>query len=253
MSTEMRLQKYMADCGIASRRACEAIIESGRVNVNGKKITELGSRIDPNYDKVTVDGIPIEPVRKKYYIMLNKPVGYITSSHDQFGRKTVLDLISADIKDRLYPVGRLDYDSEGLLFLTNDGDFAQKLMHPSSVIDKSYQVTVHKEVLPETANILRCGVIIDGVMTAPAKIKIDAATNLETKMTIIIHEGRNRQIRKMCEAVGHEVISLKRIAVGDIALGNLPRGKWRHLNPAEINKLMKVQDKSGGNKKIWQN
>lgn len=238
MEKTVRLQKYMAECGVASRRACEAIITEGRVTVNGKKVTELGTKIDSDYDEILVDGKKIKMPKKKYYIMLNKPTGFITSASDQFGRETVLDLVS-DIKERLYPVGRLDYDTEGLLFLTNDGDFTQKLTHPSKQTEKTYQVIVEGFVTAEKSRLLSKGVVIDGKKTAPAKVKYEHKNDNTTRLTITIHEGRNRQVRKMCAAVGHEVISLKRVAVGDVILGNLPLGKWRHLNPVEINKLLK--------------
>ncbi|MBE7027846.1 MAG: rRNA pseudouridine synthase [Ruminococcaceae bacterium] len=239
MSEKIRLQKYMAECGVASRRACETIITEGRVTVNGLKTQELGTKIDPDYDEVCVDGNLIKKSNKKYYIMLNKPSGYITSASDQFGRKTVLDLISNDISERLYPVGRLDYDTEGLLLLTNDGDFAHKLTHPSKGTDKTYIAVVSGTVSKREAGILSKGVLIDGKKTAPAKVSLSHRPDNTTEITITIHEGRNRQIRKMCSAISHEVLYLKRVAIGDIFLGNLPMGKWRHLNPVEINKLLK--------------
>lgn len=238
MSEKIRLQKFMAECGVASRRACEAIILDGRVTVNKKPALELGTKVDPDYDEVCVDGKLIRKSNKKYYIMLNKPSGYITSASDQFSRKTVLDLV-ADISERLYPVGRLDYDTEGLLFLTNDGDFAQKLTHPSKKTEKTYVALVAGTVSEQKARLLSKGVIIDDKKTAPAKVSLSHNPDKTTEITITIHEGRNRQVRKMCSAIGHEVIYLKRVAVGDIILGNLPRGKWRHLNPVEINKLFK--------------
>lgn len=239
MGEKIRLQKFMAECGVASRRASEVIIEEGRVTVNGEKTTELGTKVDPDFDTVCVDGTAIRQEKKKYYIMLHKPQGYITSASDQFGRKTVLDLVSRDISERLYPVGRLDYDTEGLLFLTNDGDFAQKLTHPSKETEKTYVAVVGGTVLLRDAQKLERGVVIDGKKTAPAKVSLSHKPDNTTEITITIHEGRNRQVRKMCSAIGFEVLYLKRIAVGDIILGNLPLGKWRHLNPVEINKLLK--------------
>lgn len=239
MSEKIRLQKFMAECGIASRRACEMIITDGKVIVNGKTVTELGTKIDPDYDTVCVNGKNIKLVSKKYYIMLNKPSGYITSASDQFKRPTVLDLISSDIKERLYPVGRLDYDTEGLLLLTNDGDFAQKLTHPSNQKNKTYIAKVEGTVLDIKARRLEKGVLIDGKKTAPGKVSVKHKSDNTTELTITIHEGRNRQIRKMCSAIGHEVIHLKRVAIDDVILGNLPLGKWRHLNPVEINKLLR--------------
>ncbi len=239
MSDKIRLQKFMAECGVASRRACETIIAEGRVTLNGLTVSEPGAKVDPEFDEVFVDGKSIRRLSKKYYIMLNKPTGYITSTSDQFGRKTVLDLISDDISERLYPVGRLDYDTEGLLFLTNDGDFAQKLTHPSNEKRKTYVAIVSGIVSENESRLLSKGVVIDGKKTSPAKVSVRHKPDNTTEITITIHEGRNRQVRKMCSAVGHEVIHLKRIAVDDIILGNLPRGKWRHLNPVEINKLLK--------------
>ncbi|MBR2500191.1 MAG: rRNA pseudouridine synthase [Clostridia bacterium] len=238
MAEKVRLQKFMATAGLASRRACEEIITAGRVLVNGKVIDELGFKVDPDYDEICVDGKKITLPDKKYYIMLNKPQGYITSASDQFGRATVLDLVS-DIKERLYPVGRLDYDTEGLLLLTNDGDFAQKLTHPKYEKSKTYVAVVKGAVTPQNARLLSKGVIIDGKKTSPAKVNTIYKNDGTTEVTLTIFEGRNRQVRKMCASIGHEVISLKRIAVGDIILGNLPKGKWRHLNPVEINKLLK--------------
>lgn len=239
MGEKIRLQKYMAECGVASRRACETIITDGRVTINDAKVCELGIKIDPDYDRICVDGAVIKKAKKKYYIMLNKPAGYITSANDQFGRKTVLDLIGSDISDRLYPVGRLDYNTEGLLLLTNDGDFAQRLTHPSNKKDKTYLAVVEGVVSESSAKQLSGGVMIEGRKTAPAKVSLVHMPDKTTEITITIHEGRNRQVRKMCSCIGHEVIHLKRIAVGDIILGNLPLGKWRHLNPVEINKLLK--------------
>lgn len=239
MSEKIRLQKFMSMCGVASRRASETFITDGRVSVNGKLRTELGTLVDPDYDEVFVDGKKITLVTKKYYIMLNKPTGYVTTANDQFGRPTVLDLVSRDISERLYPVGRLDYDSEGLLFLTNDGDFAQKLTHPSFSCKKTYSVLTKGIITQDELHALKRGIIIDGKKTYPAEAEMKHTNDGLTKLVITISEGRNRQVRKMCSAIGHAVISLRRIKVGDVSLGNLPLGKWRHLNPVEINKLMK--------------
>ncbi len=247
MAELVRLQKYMAQCGVASRRAAEEMILAGRVRVNKTVITELGTKINPDKDKVYVDSKQIAESSKKYYIMLNKPVGYITSAKDQFDRKTVLDLVS-DLDARLYPVGRLDYDSEGLIFLTNDGDFTYHLTHPANEVKKKYQVTVSGMVDMDTVWQLRKGVEIDGRMTAPARVEITKQTEGTTDLTFVISEGRNRQIRKMCEAVGHTVIRLRRVAVGNVILGNLPRGKWRHLTPGEI-QLLIGGDKNADNKR----
>ena len=247
MAELLRLQKYIASCGVASRRAAEEMILAGRVRVNQKTISELGTKVDPDRDRVYVDGKPIRPDAKKYYIMLNKPVGYITTAKDQFERKTVLDLVQ-DLDVRLYPVGRLDYDSEGLIFLTNDGDFTYFLTHPGNGVKKKYQVVVSGMVDIDTVWQLRKGVELDGRMTAPARVEITKQQERTTELTFVIGEGRNRQIRRMCEAVGHEVIRLRRIAVGNVVLGNLPKGKWRHLTPGEL-QLLTGGEKHADNKR----
>lgn len=236
MAELLRLQKYIAECGIASRRAAEEMITAGRVRVNKRTVTELGTKIDPERDRVFVDEKPVYSTQKKYYIMLNKPVGYISSAKDQFEQKTVLELVE-DLDARLYPVGRLDYDSEGLIFLSNDGDFTYYLTHPGNGVKKKYQVTVKGFMDIETVKHLRQGVEIDGRMTAPARVEITKLHENTTELTFVIGEGRNRQIRKMCEAVGFEVVRLRRVAIGNVVLGNLPKGKWRHLTPGEINLL----------------
>lgn len=234
---EMRLQKYLAMANVASRRASEQYILDGRVKVNGVLVTELGTKVKDG-DKVEVDGEEISLVKKKYYIMLNKPAGYVTTASDEFGRKTVFDL-TGDIKDRLFPIGRLDADTQGLLLLTNDGDFTYKVSHPSHNIEKVYHAYISGILTRNEADILRRGVEIDGRYTAPAKISvIDAAKN-SCIVEVKIHEGRNRQVRKMLDAVGHRVLELKRVAIGNVTIGNLPLGKWRHLTEAEIKILQK--------------
>ncbi len=249
MQEKERLQKYIASCGVCSRRAAEELILQGKVLVNRKPVTELGTKINPDKDKVYVEGNLICRESKKYYIMLNKPKGYVTTAKDQFERKTVLDLVQ-DLDARLYPVGRLDYDSEGLIFLSNDGDFTYHLTHPKSEVKKKYKVLVSGPVTMETVWQLRSGVEIDGKMTAPARVEITGQKERSTELTFVISEGRNRQIRKMCEAVGHEVIKLKRVAIGNVMLGNLPKGKWRHLTEGEIKMLMggerNVDNQRGG-------
>ena len=235
---EMRLQKYIAMCGAASRRGAEKLITDGRVTVNGELVTELGSCVTGE-ETVMLDGNVITPVNKKIYIMLNKPVGYVTTVKDQRpDRKTVMDLCR-DIGDRIYPVGRLDYNTEGLLLLTNDGDFTYCVTHPAHETEKLYEAYVEGIVEHKTAERLERGVVIDGRKTAPAKAEIIAHKNNSTILELTIHEGRNRQVRKMCSAVGHPVISLKRKAVGSLTLGNLPLGKWRHLRPDEVKKVLK--------------
>ena len=247
MAKPERLQKFMARCGVASRREAESIILSGRVKVNKKIVTELGTKIDEDNDKVFLDGELIRPEKKLYYIMLNKPKGYITTAKDEFDRKTVLELVS-DIDARLYPVGRLDYDSEGLLLLTNDGDFAYKMTHPAQHIPKKYHAVVEGTADLGHVLKLRQGVEIDGYLTKPAKVEIKETRERTTQLNITISEGKNRQIRRMCEAVGLPVIKLTRVSVGSVMLGNLPKGKWRHLTEAEVN-LLYGGEKSADNKK----
>ena len=234
---EVRLQKYMADCGVASRRKSEELIAAGKVKVNGH-VAFIGAKINPKKDIVTVKGKRIEQESSLRYIMLHKPRGYVTTVSDERGRKTVMELVS-DVKERVYPVGRLDKDSEGLLLLTNDGEFANAVMHPSGEIVKIYRVTVRPEVDDDTLNILRNGVEIDGRKTAPCDIFVISEEEGRAVLEFHLHEGRNREIRKMCESVGLEVARLKRIALGPIKLGMLPLGKYRELNENELSKLMK--------------
>ena len=234
----MRLQKFMALCGIASRRKCEEIITEGKVQVNDQMIDTLGIKINPSKDVVKVNGKIIKRKKNNIYIMLNKPVGYVSTVDDQFDRRTVMEIISGDITARLYPVGRLDYNTEGLLLMTNDGDFTYTITHPKNHVNKTYIATVKGIPTIATIKKLRKGVQIEDYITSPAKVKVIKIMNASIQLSITIYEGKNRQVRKMCEAVGHPVIALKRIAIGDVQLGNLPLRKWRHLNQHEINKLM---------------
>lgn len=235
---EERLQKYMARCGVASRRKCEEIILSGKVKVNNKIINELGVKINSELDIVSYEGKIIKPEEKKVYIMLNKPEGYITSVKDEKGRKTILDLVK--VNERIYPIGRLDYDSSGIILLTNDGEIYNKIIHPRVKVEKKYIVLCKGEFTKEELIKFENGVDIGGYVTAKSKIKIldkekDKRTNkINTLVEIIIHEGKNRQIRRMCEALGHEVITLNRVAIGDIKLGYLKKGEWRELKEAEL-------------------
>ncbi len=243
---EMRLQKYLALSGVASRRAAEQIITDGRVTVNGEKITELGTKVTEG-DKVCVDGAPVKPEGKKMYIMLNKPVGYVTTVSDEQGRPTVMDLLG-DVNARVYPVGRLDFNTEGLLLLSNDGDFTYKVTHPKHKLDKTYEVLVTGKAKANAIRLLESGVVIDGRKTAPAKVDVAEAGKGSAVLTITIHEGRNRQVRKMCSAVGFKVLGLRRIFEGGLSLGNLPIGKWRHLSVAEINLILKNAQSEGTKK-----
>ena len=236
---EERLQKYMARCGVASRRKCEELILSGKVKVNNKIVNELGVKINSEIDIVSYEGKVIRPEEKKVYIMLNKPEGYITSVKDEKGRKTILDLVK--VNERIYPIGRLDYDSSGLILLTNDGEIYNKIIHPRVKVGKKYIVLCKCEFTNDELVRFEKGIDIGGYITAKSKIKIidkeKDRDGINTLVEIIIHEGKNRQIRKMCDALGHKVISLKRIAIGDIKLGYLKKGEWRNLTEDELKYL----------------
>ena len=229
-----RLQKLMADRGVASRRACEQMILQGRVTVNGET-ARLGQSADGDLDEILLDGRPLPAAGEKLYIMLNKPRGYVTTLHDEHGRKTVAALV-ADCGDRVYPVGRLDYDSEGLLLMTNDGALTNTLTHPSFEREKVYQVTVRGDL---EAALERLGepMTIDGYRIRPAVVTLLSSEGNRGKVRITIHEGKNRQIRKMCEQCGLEVLRLVRVEQGGLRLGNLRPGKWRFLTPEEIASL----------------
>lgn len=232
-----RLQKFMARCGVASRRKAEEIILAGRVNVNGKVVTSVVT-IDDINDIVEVDGKVIKPEEAKVYIILNKPTEVITSAQDQFGRKTVVDLI--DIKERVFPVGRLDYDTSGLILLTNDGDVAYKMTHPSHEVEKVYHAEVIGVPTEEDMRLFRSGLEIEDYITSEADIKI-LENNFRTSIVEIkIHEGRNRQVRKMCDKIDHPVIKLKRVKVGELSLGDLKLGEWRYLNDKEIEYIKSI-------------
>ena len=238
---DVRLQKFMADCGVASRRKSEEIIEAGKVKVNGH-IAHIGDKINPKKDLVTVYGKKLNKVNTMRYIMLHKPRGYLTTVSDELGRKTVMDLVR-DIDERVYPVGRLDKDSEGLLILTNDGSFANALTHPRHNFAKVYRVTVRPAVSDEILYKLRNGIEIDGRETAPCEVTVLTQEQGRVVLEFILHEGRNRQIRKMCDAVGLEVARLKRTSMGSLKLGMLPQGKWRDLNENEVKKLLRSSEK----------
>lgn len=236
--SQMRLQKFLAQAGVASRRASEELIKQGRVSVNGVVVTDMGSSVGED-DIVTFDDRVISGRvdNEKIYVLLNKPVGYVSTAKDQFGRPTVVDLVK-DIKSRLYPVGRLDYDTSGLIILTNDGEFTYRLTHPKHEIDKTYVAEVSG--IPGEAVIKRFekGLEIEDYITSPAKLSILKIKENNALLQVTIHEGKNRQVRKMCEAIGHKVLSLKRISIGPIALKDLPEGKWRRLTKEEIESLL---------------
>lgn len=229
----IRLNKYIAECGICSRRKADILIESGKVLVNDIVIKDLGVKIDDTKDIVKVDGKTISKEDKFVYIMLNKPKGYVTTNSEQFGRKSVLDLIDTDY--RIFPIGRLDMNTDGLLLLTNDGEFANKLMHPKNKVEKTYIANVKGNITEEKIEHLINGVDIGGYITKPAQVRIISKDKNEIE--IKISEGKNRQVRKMCEAVGLKVINLKRISIGKLNLGNLKIGEYRYLNKNEIDKI----------------
>jgi len=235
----MRLQKYIALCGVSSRRKAEELIVEGKVKVNNIIVSELGSKIDPKKDMVKVDGKLIGVEKNKIYIMLNKPVGYMTTLDDEKNRRTVIDLIEG-VKERIYPVGRLDSDTTGLLLLTNDGDLAFKLSHPKHEVVKRYIAIVEGTPTRWKLERFRQGLMIDNKPTSEAFIKIAKRYEDESILEIGIHEGRNRQVKKMCEAINHPVKKLKRIAIGDLELGGLNLGNWRHLEEEEVEYLKKL-------------
>ena len=237
MEKGTRIQKVLSEQGIASRRKAEEWIQQGKVKVNGRP-AELGQKINPNRDLVTIDGdrVYFQKSNAKYYIMLHKPRGYVTTMNDELGRRCVAELVE-DVPERVYPIGRLDKDSEGLLLFTNDGEFANMIMHPSHHVSKTYRVTVRPDISDAQIIQLSTGVVIDGKKTAPATVTVLEKAPGRVVVQIVIYEGRNRQVRKMCEAVGLEVARLKRTAVGPLKLGMLAPGKWRELRPGEIGML----------------
>mgnify|MGYP005887481907 FL=1 len=238
-NNEVRLQKFMAEQGVASRRKSEDLIRAGKVKVNGH-IAEIGMKINPRKDLVTVGKQKLTNVknRKMVYIMLNKPRGYVTTVSDELGRKTVMDLLP-DFGCRIYPVGRLDKDSEGLLLLTNDGSFTNCMTHPSHEYAKVYRVTVRPAVNDEILFNLRNGIEIDGRKTAPCEVTVLTEEENRVVLEFILHEGRNRQIRKMCESQGLEIARLKRISIGPIKLGMLKQGDYRELSEQDVKKLLR--------------
>ncbi|MBE5758602.1 MAG: rRNA pseudouridine synthase [Clostridiales bacterium] len=231
----MRIAKFMAQAGAASRRASEELIREGRVRVNGVVISDLGHEVDPENDSVYLGRKKLTLAENKIYLMFNKPPGCVSTCADEAGRKTVLDYI--DTKERIYPIGRLDFNSEGLLLLTNDGDLSYRLTHPSHEVQKRYFVIIPSAISQQELSALSRGVIIDDKKTAPAKVKVTKSEEAKTELTITIHEGRNRQVRKMFEAIGKKVIFLKRISIGKINLGELKKGKYRPLTEEEIRYL----------------
>ncbi len=234
----MRLQKYLAMCGVASRRKAEEYIQSGKIMVNDEVITEMGYVVDPDADIVSYNGKPVSQNEELVYILLNKPKGYITTLSDEFNRKKVTDLI--DVPQRIFPVGRLDCNTTGLLILTNDGDLTYRLTHPRFKVEKVYVSRITGRPIPDKIKAFETGLSIEDYVTSPAKFQIIRHDGKNTIAEITIREGRNRQIRKMCDAIGHPVIDLKRVAMGKLELDQLSLGEWRYLTTDEIKYLKKL-------------
>ena len=238
----VRLQKILSTAGVASRRTAETLITQGRVSVNGTPVTALGTKADPTTDDSRVDGRRIKPAGRPRYILMNKPRGYITARSDPQQRPTVIDLLAkGGIRDYIYPVGRLDYDSEGLLLLTSDGDLAARLTHPRHGIEREYEVKVRGVPEPRLLERLARGVVIDGRKTAPAKARLlrsfAGTGGAQALISLVIHEGRNRQVRKMCDAIGHPVVRLRRVRIGPIVDERLKPGEFRDLSSRELRSL----------------
>lgn len=242
---QVRLQKLLSERGVASRRKAEELIAGGHVKVNGH-IASLGDKVDDRKDVVLVRGKRIADAPEPVYIALHKPRGYITTVQDEQGRKCVTELVE-NVGTRVYPIGRLDRESEGLLLLTNDGDFADAVMHPSHHIPKLYRVTLRSPMSDEQKYRFESGIPLDGRTTAPAEVRIISSAPDRCVIEVVLHEGRNRQIRRMCEELGLEVIRLRRNAIGTVKLGMLPTGSWRHLTPREVRDLVVA---TGSTKKI---
>lgn len=232
-----RLQKIISAAGITSRRASEELILNGQVTVNGVVITELGSKADPSCDVITVNGKRLHSGEKRVYILLNKPTGYITALKDSQGRQLVTDLLK-DVPERVYPVGRLDYNTEGLLLLTNDGEWANRLMHPRHEVEKEYHVRVRGKVVDQQLKRMADGVELEDGRTAPAVVRLVKDGEQNDWISVTIHEGRNRQVRRMCEAVSLSVVRLKRIRYGALSIGPLKTGQFRYLSDAEARELV---------------
>jgi pseudouridine synthase len=238
MNDHIRLQKYLAQCGIASRRKAETLIADGRIVVDGQVVVDMGTKIDPLRQHVLFDGKPVQKEDAKVYILLNKPKGYVTTLSDPQGRPIVTSLIK-NISARLFPVGRLDLDTEGALILTNDGEFAQRILHPRFEVTKTYEALVAGFPSDKELQALEKGILLDGKMTAPASLQRVKRTSRSTLIKTIIHEGRKRQVKNMFRAIDHPVLHLKRIAYGNLQLGNLAMGSYRELTPKDLKKIFK--------------
>jgi len=236
LQEKVRIQKILSQCGVASRRKAEKLILEEKVKINNI-LAKIGDRIDPEKDIIKINNKKINIKKKKYYIILNKPRGYITTMCDEKGRKTVLELIK-NIPERVFPVGRLDRNSEGLLLFTNDGEFANSIIHPSKHVSKTYLVTVNPEIKEWQIDKLKNGMIIDGEKTMPAEVFVNFKNEKKAVLKIILKEGKNRQIRKMCEILKIKIKRLKRVSIGNLDLNNLPLGAWRELDSKEIAKII---------------
>jgi len=242
-----RLHKYMARCGVAARRKCEILIAEGRVTVNGNTVTSMGITVDPRTDRVTVDGKTIQPPHRYVYFALNKPAGVVVTASDSHGVKTVLDIME-EVTERIFPVGRLDLDTEGLLLLTNDGELANRLMHPRYHLEKEYHACVTQQVNDHNLRWLSRGIVIDGKRTIPARIRLRRKGGKNWCYQVIIREGRKRQIRRMFRAVGSPVQYLKRMAIGPVRIGRLKTGEYRPLTKKEIRDLKQASGLIGGSR-----
>ena len=239
MRYPMRLQRFLARAGVASRRGSERLMTEGRVCVNGLVVSELGAKVDPLHDEVTVDGVRVEPFSSAVCILLNKPAGYLTTMSDPYGRPCVASLVPTDDLPGLFPVGRLDADTTGLLLFTTDGQLGQHLLHPSHHVDKTYIARVKGVPSDDELAKLRQGIVLDDGLTSPAAVNLLDVSGSETSvLSITIHEGRKHQVKRMCEAIGHEVLSLHRQSFGPITLSDEPEGSWRELTSSEVRELM---------------
>lgn len=231
---QVRLQKFLARAGVASRRASEKLIEAGRISVNGQVVTELGTKVDPEADEVRLDGAPVRKAAEAVTLMLNKPAGYLTSMKDPQGRPCVAQLVPLDEFPALYPLGRLDYDTTGLLLFSTDGELGNAVLHPSHHVDKTYRALVKGKPSEAALDRLRSGVVLDDGPTQPAEVRLAGRKGKNAYVEIIIHEGRKRQVKRMCEAIGHPVLQLHRASFGPLELGDLSEGKYRVLSEQEV-------------------
>ncbi len=244
-----RLQKIIARAGICSRRAAETLIRDGKVSVDGEVVTEMGMKVDHRIQKVIADRIHVRFTEKKVYVLLNKPEGYVTTMNDPQGRPIVTSLLKG-IKERVYPVGRLDFETKGALILTNDGELAQRIQHPSFEVKKTYVVRVQGAPTNDAIQLLEAGVELEGKMTAPAQVKVYRRGKKDSVLEITIHEGRKHQVRKMCQAIGHHCVELTRTAYGNLNLGSLPSGKFRYLSTSDLTRITKTAKKMRVSKRV---